>query len=42
MRHEPKASRVSVEHNLGIGIPASAAARMIEVPAGALTVSPFI
>ena len=37
-RQEPKAFKRSVAHNLGISIPHSAAARMIEVSAGTSTV----
>ncbi|CAB4665919.1 unannotated protein [freshwater metagenome] len=32
--HDPKAFRRSVAHNFGTSIPASSAARMIEVSAG--------
>jgi hypothetical protein len=40
MRHEPKAFSMSVAQSLGIWIPASRAARMIEVPAGVVTLRP--
>ncbi len=39
-RHEPNASIISVAHNLGIWVPISIAARMIEVPSGTLTSTP--
>jgi hypothetical protein len=39
-RQEPKASRLSVAQSLGMVIPAIAAARRIEVPAGAVTARP--
>jgi hypothetical protein len=38
--HEPKASRLSVAHNLGIDNPASAAALKTEVPSGTDTGTP--
>src|ERR1700689_495119 len=40
MRQEPKASSRSVAHSLGIDMPASAAARSTEVPAGTVTSRP--
>ena len=39
-RQEPNASRRSVAHSLGTSMPASAAARMTEVPSGTTTVKP--
>src|SRR6185437_11457773 len=39
-RQEPKASTMSVAHSFGICVPASIAARMIEVPAGTVTLRP--
>ena len=39
-RQEPKLSSMSVAQSLGISVPASIAARMIEVPAGTVTASP--
>ncbi len=39
-RHEPKGSRLSVAHSLGMRLPASSAARITEVPAGTVTGSP--
>ena len=39
-RQEPNGSSESVAHSLGTGIPASAAARMTDVPAGTVTVTP--
>jgi len=39
-RQEPNASSVSVAHSLGICVPISIAARMIEVPSGTLTFTP--
>src|ERR1700754_791077 len=39
-RQEPKASTISVAHSFGICVPASIAARMIEVPSGTLTLWP--
>ena len=39
-RQEPKASTMSVAHSLGICVPNSAAARMIEVPSGTVTAMP--
>src|ERR1700756_349883 len=39
-RQEPKASTMSVAHSFGICVPASIAARMIEVPSGTVTLSP--
>src|SRR5262245_1333815 len=39
-RQEPKASRLSVAQSLGMAIPAIAAARRIEAPAGAVTATP--
>ena len=41
-RQEPNASTLSVAQSLGIGIPASIAARMTEVPSEALTSKPSI
>src|SRR4051812_48393620 len=41
-RHEPKDSSESVAQSLGTWMPASEAARMIEVPAGTVTGSPSI
>src|SRR3979409_1196650 len=41
-RQEPKASTESVAQSLGTFMPASMAARMIEVPAGTVTVWPSI
>ena len=40
MRHEPNASSRSVAHSLGTAMPASAAARMTDVPAGTVRVTP--
>ncbi|MNH29656.1 hypothetical protein D3C79_899030 [compost metagenome] len=40
MRQEPKASRLSVAHSLGMLVPSRAAARITEVPAGTLTLRP--
>ena len=39
-RQEPKALRLSVAHSLGTAMPASAAARIREVPAGTVTGMP--
>ena len=39
-RQEPKLSSMSVAQSLGISVPTSIAARMIEVPAGTVTASP--
>ncbi|MBA7702542.1 hypothetical protein ES703_111311 [subsurface metagenome] len=39
-RQEPKASTMSVAHSFGICVPASIAARMIEVPSGTVTLLP--
>ena len=39
-RQEPNASSVSVAHSLGMSTPASAAARMTDVPSGTETRSP--
>ena len=39
-RQEPNASSLSVAHSLGMSMPASAAARMTDVPSGTVTVSP--
>src|SRR5258708_34980085 len=39
-RHEPKASTMSVAQSFGICVPASIAARMIEVPSGTVTLLP--
>ena len=39
-RHEPNGSRLSVAHSLGTSTPASAAARMTDVPSGTITVWP--
>ena len=39
-RQEPKASSMSVAQSFGISTPASIAARMIDVPSGAVTVRP--
>lgn len=39
-RQEPKASRESVAHSLGMSTPASEAARITEVPSGTLTGMP--
>jgi hypothetical protein len=39
-RHEPKASIMSVAHSLGICVPLSIAARMMEVPSGTVTSTP--
>src|SRR6185295_2340710 len=39
-RHEPKASTMSVAHSFGICVPASIAARMMEVPSGTVTLLP--
>ena len=36
-RHDPNASRLSVAHSFGMSTPASAAARMTEVPSGTVT-----
>jgi hypothetical protein len=40
MRQEPKASTMSVAQSFGIWVPASIAARMIEVPSGTVTLWP--
>jgi hypothetical protein len=40
MRQEPKASRLSVAHSLGMLVPSIAAARITEVPAGTLMARP--
>ena len=42
MRHEPKASRLSVAQSFGTAMPASAAARMTDVPDGTVTLMPSI
>ena len=39
-RQEPNASTLSVAQSLGICVPISMAARMIEVPAGTVTLAP--
>ena len=39
-RQEPNASMLSVAHSLGICVPISMAARMIEVPSGTVTLAP--
>ena len=39
-RQEPKASTMSVAQSFGICVPASIAARMIEVPSGTVTLCP--
>ncbi|MGY4309790.1 hypothetical protein ACVIJ6_007033 [Bradyrhizobium sp. USDA 4369] len=39
-RQEPNASTMSVAHSFGICVPASMAARMIEVPAGTVMLWP--
>src|SRR5262245_42987096 len=39
-RQEPKASTMSVAQSFGICVPASIAARMIEVPSGTVTLLP--
>ena len=39
-RQEPNASTMSVAHNFGICVPASMAARMMEVPSGTVTLLP--
>jgi hypothetical protein len=39
-RQEPKASTMSVAQSFGICVPASMAARMIEVPSGTVTLWP--
>jgi hypothetical protein len=36
-RQEPKLSRLSVAHSLGIDVPISEAARMTDVPSGTVT-----
>ncbi len=41
-RQEPKALMLSVAQSLGIWLPTSIAARMIEVPAGTVTFAPSI
>ena len=41
-RHDPKASTISVAQSLGISVPISIAARMIDVPAGTVTGMPSI
>ena len=41
-RHEPKASKLSLAHNLGILISAIAAARNTEVPSGTTISTPSI
>jgi hypothetical protein len=41
-RQEPKLSSMSLAQSFGISVPASIAARMIEVPAGTVTRSPSI
>jgi fructose-1,6-bisphosphatase/inositol monophosphatase family enzyme len=41
-RQEPKAFSESVAHSLGIRASASAAARMMDVPAGTVTLAPSI
>ena len=41
-RQEPKASSMSVAQSLGILVPSSIAARMIEVPSGTVTCWPSI
>ncbi|OIQ79002.1 hypothetical protein GALL_392830 [mine drainage metagenome] len=39
-RHEPHGSRLSVAQSLGTWMPACAAARISEVPAGTVTLTP--
>ena len=39
-RQEPNASSISVAHSFGISVPASIAARMIDVPSGTVTCLP--
>ncbi len=39
-RHEPNDSSMSVAQSLGICVPISIAARMIEVPSGTLSLTP--
>ncbi len=39
-RHEPNASSMSVAQSLGICVPISIAARMIEVPSGTVILTP--
>ena len=39
-RHDPNASMLSVAHSLGICVPISMAARMIDVPSGTDTAVP--
>ena len=39
-RQEPKLSSMSLAHSLGICVPISMAARMIEVPSGTVTQAP--
>ena len=41
-RQEPKGSRLSEAHSFGTMMPSSAAARMIDVPSGTVTVWPSI
>ena len=41
-RHEPNASSMSVAQSLGILVPSSIAARMIEVPSGTVIEAPSI
>jgi len=41
-RQEPKAFMLSVAQSLGISVPISIAARMIDVPSGTLTLWPSI
>jgi hypothetical protein len=41
-RHEPNASNMSVAQSLGICVPISMAARMIDVPSGTVTDMPSI
>jgi hypothetical protein len=39
-RHDPNAATISVAQSLGIWVPISMAARMIEVPSGTVTARP--
>lgn len=41
-RQEPNGSKLSVAHSLGISMPMLAAARMMEVPSGTVTLKPSI
>ena len=41
-RQDPNASMLSVAHSFGICVPSSIAARMIDVPAGTVTLVPSI